>query len=91
MPEMSGVELLRKVREIVPELRVLVASGYVQPSLEPALMELGVGSILAKPFTSGSLLERVRRALSDRGTSLRKVPTQKIKVGTKREDVDRRP
>jgi signal transduction histidine kinase/ActR/RegA family two-component response regulator len=85
MPEMSGIELLRKIRAIAPELRVLVTSGYVQPSVEPALMELGVDGILDKPFTSAALLERVRRALAEKGSGKR-TPTPKIRMSPKREN-----
>ena len=63
---------------------VIVASGYVQPSVEPALMELGVDGILEKPFTSAALLERVRRALGEKGTGKR-TPTPKLRMSPKRE------
>ena len=81
MPEMSGVELLRHVRKATPELRVLVTSGYMQSDMEPALRELGVTTLLEKPFTSAELLDRARQALA---AGEKKSPTPRPRMSPRR-------
>ena len=51
MPELSGVEVIKRLRKSVPDLTVLVITGY--PSLDTAreVMRLGAYDYLPKPFT----------------------------------------
>jgi PAS domain S-box-containing protein len=59
MPEMSGRELARRARERLPELKVLLTSGYT-----PDVAGLD-DSILTKPFGIDRLARRVRAALDE--------------------------
>lgn len=63
LPKMSGEELLRRMLQLNPELRVLICSGYPYDaaSLE-APTEEQVGS-LQKPFSPKMLAEAVDRLL----------------------------
>jgi CheY-like chemotaxis protein len=68
MPEMDGIEFLLQVRELHPELPILVISGGgFAPAdfvLEDA-SQLGADAILPKPFEQDQVLERVARLLAD--------------------------
>ena len=68
MPEMDGIEFLLEVRELQPDLPILVISGGgFAPAdfvLEDA-SQLGADAILSKPFEQSELLERVRLLLRD--------------------------
>ena len=60
MPGMNGAELLRRARDIRPDVKALVISGF---SDTEALAASGVAApILAKPFSSEKLLDAVARA-----------------------------
>lgn len=60
MPETRGDVLAQKAREIIPQLRVLIISGY-SGIAEPFSTEVSDGiGFLAKPFTPQELLERVQ-------------------------------
>jgi CheY-like chemotaxis protein len=63
MPEMNGMELLRKMREQGHEAPVLMITGY--PTIRTALEALRLGAVdyVAKPFTREELLGPVRRTL----------------------------
>jgi PAS domain S-box-containing protein len=60
MPGMSGPEVVSELRRTRPGLRALFVSGYPQDAVaQRGVLEVGT-ELLAKPFTSAALLERVR-------------------------------
>ncbi|HVB31447.1 MAG TPA: PAS domain-containing protein [Gemmatimonadaceae bacterium] len=63
MPNMSGRELAERVRQRWPGIRIVFASGYSDDAIiRHGVME-GRESLLQKPYTSESLLRKVREAL----------------------------
>jgi CheY-like chemotaxis protein len=65
MPRMSGIELAIRLRSMIPDLRVLLISGYSEATTDPDAVPGAV--FLAKPFTPDRLLTQVRRALAAPG------------------------
>jgi len=64
MPDMSGVELARKVRGQFPDLKILFMTGWA-PDGVSAAEDFGSGSdLIGKPFEIQELDERIRRLLS---------------------------
>ena len=64
MPGMLGTELVQRVREARPGMRVVYMSGYSHEVLAPqALAGNGRNAFIEKPFTARSLLEVVREVL----------------------------
>jgi len=63
MPRVSGLDLVRHVRENLKDTEIMVITGY--PSIEGAVeaVKTGAEEFLAKPFTNEELLSAVRRAL----------------------------
>jgi nitrogen-specific signal transduction histidine kinase/CheY-like chemotaxis protein len=59
MPQMSGRELIERLRRIAPEVKVICASGFVRP---PSSEENE--NYLQKPFASQDLLRKVKQVLS---------------------------
>ena len=50
MPTMSGKETFQKLKEIRPDMRVVVSTGYSNASLEPTEMDKMVDGFLQKPY-----------------------------------------
>jgi two-component SAPR family response regulator len=73
MPQMRGPELAERVREFLPETRVVFMSGYPQHS--EANPDLGAEKFFVqKPFTRESLVLTVGQAMtSQTGRARRKV------------------
>ena len=63
MPDMEGIELIRKLREDAPTIPILAISGGDHPLYLPAATGLGATAALAKPFAGDELLSLVRRLL----------------------------
>jgi DNA-binding NtrC family response regulator len=66
MPEMDGIELLGKVKEISPETSVIVVTAYGSVESAVEAMKKGAFHYLTKPFGKEELLLTVQRALENR-------------------------
>jgi signal transduction histidine kinase len=63
MPEMTGVELLEKLREIKPDVAGIVLTGFTDPpALISAINRARVFRFLKKPWQPDDILEAVRHA-----------------------------
>jgi two-component system, NtrC family, response regulator HydG len=63
MPKVSGLHLIRHIRENCRDTEVMMITGY--PSIEGAVeaVKTGADEYLAKPFTDAELMAAVRRSL----------------------------
>jgi len=64
MPRMSGAELAEKLWSIRPDLRVIFMTGYAEFSAKNGETMATDASVLQKPFSRRTLLERVREVIS---------------------------
>ncbi len=73
MPKVSGMDLIRHVRENFPDTGVMMITGY--PSIEGAVQAIKSGSeeYLSKPFTDEELLSAVERAFGNLSVRRRRV------------------
>jgi PAS domain S-box-containing protein len=63
MPGMSGVELVRAVRELRPSQRMAIVSGHVNEQLVNEAQAVGVSDVLGKQDSMDALAESVRQLL----------------------------
>jgi two-component system response regulator FixJ len=63
MPGLSGIDLLRRVRELGVEVPVIVITGHGDVPLAVEAMRFGAVDFLEKPFDDEILLQSVRAAL----------------------------
>jgi two-component system response regulator FixJ len=64
MPEISGIELLRRLKELKVFLPVIVITGHGDVPLAVEAMKFGAADFLEKPFDDDILLAAVRAALN---------------------------
>lgn len=64
MPGMSGAEVLDRLLQIRPGVRVLVASGYGEQNLAERFPAAQPSAFLRKPFTAQALFERIEAVLT---------------------------
>jgi len=55
MPEMDGLELVKKIRGILPTIPIIVASGFLDDDTAEQFKQLGVTLRMDKPFARQSL------------------------------------
>ena len=63
MPQLSGVELVQRLKTVRPRLKVLYVSGYTDSTVVRHGMEASEANYLQKPFTPDNLTRKVRRLL----------------------------
>jgi len=73
MPGLDGMEVLRKLREVDPDLVVIVITGYATIESAVEAMRRGAYDFLPKPFTPETLLAIVRRAVEQKRLMLENV------------------
>jgi two-component system, NtrC family, nitrogen regulation response regulator NtrX len=68
LPEMHGLQTLQKIRELNPNVPVIVITGETSEDTRKQCERLGVHEYLSKPVDYNQLLKVLRRALSDEKT-----------------------
>ena len=63
MPEISGMEVLKRIMESYPDIIVIMMTGYSTVQTAVEAMKLGAYDYIPKPFTPEELIEAVDTAL----------------------------
>jgi PAS domain S-box-containing protein len=63
MPHMDGIETLRRVMALNPNLRVVLSSGYSEMEVTQRFAGKGLAGFIQKPYTATALAEVVQRIL----------------------------
>ena len=72
MPEMSGIELLRRLRENGIDIPVIVITGHGDIPLAVEAMKYGASDFFEKPYDDEALLTAVRSALNQQEGAVQK-------------------
>jgi len=67
MPEMDGIELLKRVRQRNSDLPVILITAFAEVDKAVTAMQLGAFTYLAKPFSNEALLANVEKAVRHYG------------------------
>ena len=68
MPRLSGAETFRRIRELRPDARVILMSGYHEHDARSSFVGIGPAGFLEKPFSPQALGEAIERVLGGPGT-----------------------
>ena len=59
MPAMTGMEMAERILENLPDARVVICTGHVEPRLESQARDAGVAGFVLKPMSPRMLVENV--------------------------------
>ena len=79
MPEMSGIDLMRRLKELGTKLPVIVMTGHGDVPLAVEAMKAGAVDFIEKPFDEATMLTAVRAALA-RGGAVEKRDAERAEI-----------
>jgi DNA-binding NtrC family response regulator len=66
MPGMNGIEVLKAIKVLQPEVPVIIITGYSTVDTAVEAMKNGAFDYIAKPFTPDQITEKVNKALAQK-------------------------
>ena len=69
MPEMTGADLCAAVKQLRPELPIILLSGFIDATTNLGLQDAGIDVVLQKPVVTQELATACRSALGGPGTA----------------------
>ena len=63
MPEMDGIQALKKIRELDPKASVIMCSAMGQQAMVIESLQSGAKDFIVKPFQADRVLEAVRKVV----------------------------
>ena len=64
LPRLGGREAFLKMKENRPDVRAIVASGYLEPAIRSEMLKAGVIDTIQKPYDFNDLLAKIRSVIS---------------------------
>ena len=64
MPNVDGIEVLKYIRQHVPETKTIILTGFADLELAMEAMELGAIDFFNKPFSIDEVIASVKQAVS---------------------------
>ena len=63
LPKMAGEEVFRRIRSLNPQARIILVSGYIDPTSRASLEADGARHFISKPYQVNELLQTLREVL----------------------------
>jgi len=63
LPKLGGREVFLRMKEIKPSVRVIVASGYLEPSMHSDILKAGVLDTIQKPYDLREFLHKIQAVI----------------------------
>ena len=76
MPKMNGEETFHALRQISPDVRVILSSGYSEEAATDAILPVGLAGFIQKPYQFDTMIAKLRGAGS--GLASRKAQSSAI-------------
>ncbi len=90
MPELTGAEMIMRMREVRPDLPAIICSGFSESLSPEQAQAMGIGQFLMKPISRRDLANAIRRAMGeDIPEELPPVPVQAQALPGEEADDDR--
>lgn len=65
LPKMNGFDVFKKLKEIDPDIKVILASGFFEPKVKMTLQHDGVRGFIQKPYVPQEILQKIRNVLDE--------------------------
>ncbi len=65
LPKYSGWDIVLRIKEQSPNVRIFVTSGYLEPDIKSKMERAGVEAFIQKPYNPGDVVERLCNSLAE--------------------------
>lgn len=65
MPEMNGIDALKKIKELNPQAKIIMCSAMGQQAMVLEAIKSGAADFIVKPFQPDRVLEAVDKAMAN--------------------------
>ena len=65
LPRLSGQEVFLRMKEIKPDVRAIVASGYLEPKTRTEILRAGVLDTVQKPYDFREMMNKIRSIIGE--------------------------
>ena len=65
LPKMGGYELFQRLKSMDPSVKLILASGYLEPNLKSEILKAGAKDFIQKPYSPEQIQETIRRLLDE--------------------------
>ncbi len=65
LPRLGGRDAFMRMKEQKPDVRAIVASGYLEPNLRSEMLKAGVIDTIQKPYDFREMLEKIRTVIGE--------------------------
>ena len=79
MPEMDGLEALKRIKEKNPDLQVILLTGHATVEKGVEAMKLGAMDLIEKPADLSTIIDRIKRAKAEKIILVEKKSEQRIR------------
>jgi DNA-binding NtrC family response regulator len=79
MPEMDGLEVLKAIKELKPEMQIIVLTGHATVKKAIEAMKLGALDLIEKPVDLDTILKKIKKAHGKKLILVEKETEKKMK------------
>jgi DNA-binding NtrC family response regulator len=79
MPEMDGIQVLRAIKEIKPEMQIILLTGYATVEKGIEAIKTGAMDLIEKPADIAIITEKIKKAQARKMILVEKKTEEKIK------------
>ena len=66
LPNISGLEVCQKIRQINPKERMILATGFLDPEMKEKFLKAGIEHFLYKPYDLTKVVKTIRNVLDEK-------------------------
>jgi PAS domain S-box-containing protein len=66
LPEMTGLDMFKKLKEVNAKVKAIFASGYFEPDIKSEIMKAGAKGFVQKPYSQSEILRILRSVLDEK-------------------------
>lgn len=66
LPKLNGYDVLRQVKCIKPDVKFIIASGYIEPVEKSEILKSGARDFIQKPYAPNEMLRKIREVLDEK-------------------------